>query len=637
MMPSYVPVGNEFAVNTATTGDQTAPSIAYFANGNFIVSWVTSDTTQDGSGNAIKAQIFDATGAKIGGEFLVNNLGTGSQFTESVAVLANGTFVVSWITADPLQDGSGNAVKARLFSATGTPLGGEFLVNTQTTGGQDTSNTVALAGGGFVVTWDDGNTFDQKAQIYDAVGNKVGTEFRTNTLTTNIQGFGDLTALANGGFVTIWETTDPADDGSGYAVKAQIFNASGTKVGTEFRVNTLTSGIQYQPDIAALSSGGFVAVWETLDTTQDGSNSAIKGQRFDASGNKVGSEFLVNQQAANLQMDPKVTTFANGSFFVTWATLDPAQDGSGSAIKGRVFNADGSPAANEMLINNFASGDQQLEEVVTLPDGRVLVSWVSANADGSGNAVHARFFTANTAPVIGSNGGGDTATVGANENQKAVTTVTATDFGGPLAVTYSISGGADAALFSINTVTGVLSFVTAPNFEVRTDANSDGIYDVVVRASDGELSDTQAIAVTVTNVNEPLAITSNGGGDVATLSVSENTTAVSTVTSVDPDGTAPTYAIAGGADAALFTINTATGALAFIAAPDFELPGDAGGNNVYDVIVSATDGAFVDTQAIAITVTDSAEAPVGETIVGTSGDDILIGHGGGDTIDGRGG
>src|SRR6185295_14983660 len=108
MMPSYVPVGNEFAVNTATTGDQTAPSIAYFANGNFVVSWVTSDTTQDGSGNAIKAQIFDSTGAKIGGEFLVNNLGTGSQFTESVAVLANGTFVVSWITNDPLQDGSGN-------------------------------------------------------------------------------------------------------------------------------------------------------------------------------------------------------------------------------------------------------------------------------------------------------------------------------------------------------------------------------------------------------------------------------------------------------------------------------------------------------------------------------------------------
>ena len=75
--------------------------------------------------------------------------------------------------------------------------------------------------------------------------------------------------------------------------------------------------------------------------------------------------------------------------------------------------------------------------------------------------------------------------------------------------TYSITGGADPALFTINATTGVLSFVAAPNFEVPTDAGADNVYDVT-RPGRRRLggTDTQAIAVTVTNVNEAPVITS---------------------------------------------------------------------------------------------------------------------------------
>ena len=76
----------------------------------------------------------------------------------------------------------------------------------------------------------------------------------------------------------------------------------------------------------------------------------------------------------------------------------------------------------------------------------------------------------------------------------------------------------------------------------------------------------------------------------------ENGLAVGTVTAVDADGGAVTYSIAGGADARLFAIDAATGALSFVAAPDFEAPGDADGDNVYDVVVSASDGSFTDTR-----------------------------------------
>ncbi len=117
-----------------------------------------------------------------------------------------------------------------------------------------------------------------------------------------------------------------------------------------------------------------------------------------------------------------------------------------------------------------------------------------------------------TAPVITSNGGGATAAINVAENGTAVTTVAASDLDAGTTITYSIVGGADAARFTINAATGVLSFVGAPDFEAPTDAGADNVYDVVVRASDGTFLDDQAVAVTVTNQNEAPAVTSNGGG-----------------------------------------------------------------------------------------------------------------------------
>jgi Cadherin domain len=110
-------------------------------------------------------------------------------------------------------------------------------------------------------------------------------------------------------------------------------------------------------------------------------------------------------------------------------------------------------------------------------------------------------------------------------------------------------------------------------------------------------------------LNQPPAITSNGGGDTAAaVSVAENGTAVTTVAAADPDaGQTLTFSIVGGADAPLFRIDGSTGALAFASAPDFEAPADANADNIYEVTVQVSDGAGgIDTQAIAVTVTNVA-------------------------------
>ena len=85
----------------------------------------------------------------------------------------------------------------------------------------------------------------------------------------------------------------------------------------------------------------------------------------------------------------------------------------------------------------------------------------------------------------------------------AVTTVTASDEDVPAdTLSFAITGGADAALFSIDG-SGNLTFISAPNFETPTDFDADGIYEVTVQVSDGNGgTDTQAISVTVTDVND---------------------------------------------------------------------------------------------------------------------------------------
>jgi len=138
----------------------------------------------------------------------------------------------------------------------------------------------------------------------------------------------------------------------------------------------------------------------------------------------------------------------------------------------------------------------------------VSLSVVDTNVN-SGTAITTTAFyemlaaAANAAPTITSNGGGATAAINVAENSTTVTTVAATDADSSDTITYSITGGADSAKFSIVEATGVLTFASAPNYESPTDSDTNNTYQVIVQASDGNGgTDTQTITVTVTDVNE---------------------------------------------------------------------------------------------------------------------------------------
>ncbi len=115
--------------------------------------------------------------------------------------------------------------------------------------------------------------------------------------------------------------------------------------------------------------------------------------------------------------------------------------------------------------------------------------------------------SSNTAPVF-TNG---TTSYSAVENQTAAFTATASDADGD-SLTFTISSGSDANIFSIGTSSGVVTFVAAPDFEMPGDANADNVYELTVRVSDGTAAATQAFTVTVTNDTSDDPVTSNYDG-----------------------------------------------------------------------------------------------------------------------------
>ena len=166
-------------------------------------------------------------------------------------------------------------------------------------------------------------------------------------------------------------------------------------------------------------------------------------------------------------------------------------------------------------------------------------------------------------------------------------------------LTYFVSGGADQAKFAINPVLGVLIFNTAPDFENPGSAAGSNTYSVTVQVSDGALSVTQALTITVTDQIEAPVFSST-----ASLDAPENQTFVLDLNGTDPDGDFLNYSITGGADESSFGLNPSTGVLIFLIIPDFENPADANLDNSYELTVQVSDGSLVTTQALQVRVTD---------------------------------
>jgi len=332
--PSGQPVGGVFQVNSYTTQNQRFPTIAMQPGGDFVVVWESegssgTDCCDPDAPFSVQAQLFDAKGATIGLEFQVNSTTAGNQYQSSVAADGSGNFVVAWTDRGPYTyppDLDAASIRAQRFDVTGTPVGGEFQVNTYTTGTKGLADVAMDTDGDFIVVWnaagsfgDDTSGFSVQGQRYDASGNPSGAQFQINTYTTLAQIGGRVAMDVDGSFVVAWSSYGSAEGDDFFSIQAKRFDATGSPIGDQFQVNSYTTNSQASPDIAIEPGGAFIVAWNSYGSAgSDDDRSSIQGQRFDPAGAPAGGEFQINTTTTFGQYVPRVASSQEGEFVVTW-------------------------------------------------------------------------------------------------------------------------------------------------------------------------------------------------------------------------------------------------------------------------------------------------------------------------------
>ena len=506
---------DHFLVNSTTLGAQQFPHIAGLASGGFVVVWQDpSATGSDTSGSAVRAQVYDSLGDPVGAEFLVNTTTTNAQQLPRVAALADGGFVVVW---EDFSAGHAD-VRARRFDDEGTAIdANDFIVNSTTLNGQTDPHVAALADGGFVIVFEDDSQSGSdtsgsavRARRYDANGVAQGNDFEIHTFGNSNQSGPSVAGLTNGGFVAVWaDNSNQLGDNSPTGINARLFSALDAPVDIEFQVNTTTSSSQFEPRVAALANGSFVVVWQDNSASGfDDSNSAIRGQVFDAAGGMVGSEFLVNTAIANGQTDADVTALPDGGFFVVWR--DGSETGGDTlvgAIRGQRFDEAGNRVGGELLINQIPTGDQRHPAVTALDDGRIAVAYrdLSGFGETSNGGILARILDPREATIDGTHGGdviagrlGDTE-INGHDGDDAITGMAGDDVIDGDAGNDTLFGGDGEDLFVFNAGDGddeVGDFMVGTDHLVlngiiidstaELDGNGDAVIDTLVTLSGGD-------------------------------------------------------------------------------------------------------------------------------------------------------
>ncbi|HUQ72672.1 MAG TPA: cadherin domain-containing protein [Planctomycetaceae bacterium] len=426
----------------------------------------------------------------------------------------------------------------------------------------------------------------------------AGSEFQVNTYTTgNQRTFSDslqsVAMDADGDYVITWSSK--GQDGSGYGVYAQRYNAAGVALGNEFRVNSYTTVEQRYSMVAMDADGDFAVTWTS--NNQDGSNSGIYAQRYNAAGVAQGSEFRVNTYTTGNQQHSTVAMDADGDFVVTWQSQD--QDGDGFGIFAQRYNAAGVAQAVEFQVSTYTTDYQVNSTVAMDADGDFVVAWSSDGQDGSLHGIYAQRYAGGSVPTA------NDAMFTFAENRPigyVVGTVIATDPDAGDSLTYALTGGNTGNAFAINPMTGQITVnsVAPVNFEINP------TFALTVTATDSDqLADTATITINLTDLNEaPVFL------QPTMFTIAENRSVgyvVSDVNTSDPEGNTVTYSIVGGDPNAQFAINATTGVITVAKATiNFEV------TSQFLLQVKAQDNgspANSRTQTITVNITNLNEAP----------------------------
>lgn len=357
----------------------------------------------DGICNDANDVPWDGCNAGVLAEFQVNEPGISEAFDAATAVLANSDFVIVWRgLAEGEEPGTATAIYGKLYGSEGSSKSEEFVVNAEDTPALKHPEVSALAGGGFVVVWVTNETgftgMGVVGQRFNSEGSKLGPIFAADQWGLWDDSEATVAGLSSGGFVVAWQNCPlldggpPGHDGSGCGIYSSRFDASAVMQGAEFQVNTTTDNKQGRPATAALSNGGFVVAWESLQ----GTGWDVYSQTYDSGGGAASLEAVVNSTPDDSQYGAAVAGTNQGQYVVVWSSN--LQDGSQEGVIGRMWEGDGTPKTEEFFINELTEGAQYGPRVASPGGGNFLTVWTSSAIDGSDTGIAGRMFDTSGSP-----------------------------------------------------------------------------------------------------------------------------------------------------------------------------------------------------------------------------------------------
>ena len=379
---AYAPQGEEFPIAGSLPGDRVYPQIGAGANGGYLV-W--QDNVTDGDGWGISARRINSSLSGSFGVFRVNEQSAGDQENVRVALLKDGGATFVWQGGKP----GFQHIYARFLKGDGTFAGGDQMVNTYTNNHQINPAVAVLADGKVAVAWSsygqDGDLYGVYAQLFSAVGEKVGGEFQVNQTASLSQRAPSVAALPEGGFVIAWVSEKslgvdtngaPRYTAAGYVRR---FNADADPRENEFQLNTGTE-LAANPVVCASPNGGFAVVWSrkgsvgVTTSVLAGASWDVYARFFDSAGAPLDADLRVNSYTYGDQFAPKIDCIGS-EYLVVWTSL--AQDGSREGVYGQFLSGNGLKVGDEFRVNTTTISQQLHPAVASDGTSRFVVVWSS--------------------------------------------------------------------------------------------------------------------------------------------------------------------------------------------------------------------------------------------------------------------
>ncbi|OAI52677.1 hypothetical protein AYO47_01160 [Planctomyces sp. SCGC AG-212-M04] len=303
--------------------------------------------------------------------------GVATGSTQSVAVDDDGNFVVVWTQSkiDQVEGRDDTDIMARLFNADGTPAGDAFRVNT-TTADFQTQPTVAMnASGEFVISWINERVWTTQyggqdtweniyARRFDADGTALGDDFRVNAAGDAHRTMLEVAIADDGSFIAAWNVHDSPSNSSQSVIRR--YDETGAAVGNE---RAIAFGLfMTYPDLEYTPDGGFVLAY-----TDDAS---LWAWRFDANANPIGYPTFVQGNASI--NSPSIAVDATGDFVIAWDQYYNEYATTWNHVYARRFTADGVAAGESFVVTSSELAHYDTSTSVAMSaDGHFVVTWVT--------------------------------------------------------------------------------------------------------------------------------------------------------------------------------------------------------------------------------------------------------------------